>query len=443
MATIKQNISRKTGDVLNWKWTALLGRDERGKQIRIAKRVEPYGLSPAREQKEQQKNADEWEQRERAEYEKQHGKTAEQRIQARKLRETITVVDFIDLWLKKHVHDGKHTPDSIQFFESMAGAIKAYFQEQKPGLKLSELDKVDILDYLSYLRNEARKKNGEPYSAATIQHRFSTLRNILEYGTYIEFISEDPCKKIKPGDRPKRAEKEIDFLSEEDAVRFISALDSAKEAEYWKQQHGSLLRWKCLVNALILTGLRRGELVGLQWGDLDKKKLILNVRRNVTIDTSHKGDPDPEKKIHVGELKGKRGRKVPISRYMYELLTAYKAEQEEKYGGILLPSAYIFCAVDNPYRPLYPTEPTRLMRKYIKRHYLPNMSPHDLRHTAASLAISNGASVKEVQALLGHRDPAVTLRFYAGITEAAQRRTVEGIEDLLRPAPKEETKSGG
>ena len=110
---------------------------------------------------------------------------------------------------------------------------------------------------------------------------------------------------------------------------------------------------------------------------------------------------------------------------------AFKREQDEKYNGVLLPNAYIFCRVDNPYKPEYPTEPTRWQSKFVKRHKLPNVSPHDLRHTAATLALESGADLKQVQQLLGHKDPATTMKFYAGVTKEAQRRTVEGIESII------------
>lgn len=67
----------------------------------------------------------------------------------------------------------------------------------------------------------------------------------------------------------------------------------------------------------------------------------------------------------------------------------------------------------------------------MKRHNLPNVSPHDLRHTAATLALEGGADLKQVQQLLGHKDPATTMRFYTGVTEEAERRTVQGIESVL------------
>lgn len=441
MAYVQQCKSKRTGQVINYKWTALIGRDENYKQIRLTKRVEPFGLTPAREMKEQQARADEWEKIVKAEYEKEHGASAEEKLRARKERERITLESFIDEhWIKKHVQNGTHTPDTVAFYNNMAKDIKAYFREYRPEIRLSQLDKEDVLDYLAYMRNDAKTQRGTPYGKTTIQHHFSTLRNILEYAVYMDYISEDPCKKLKPTDRPKREQKEVDFLAPDEAVRFMTALDSEEEREYWEQIHGSHLGWKCLINTLILTGLRRGELVGLQWGDLDTKKMLLHIRRNVTIDTTHKDEQDPAKKIHIGETKGKEVRKVPISKYLCDLLTAFKTEQEKKYGALFMPNAYIFSRPDDVYLPIYPTEPTRLLRKYNKRHKLPDMSPHDLRHTAASLAIESGASVKEIQGLLGHKDPGVTLKFYAGLTEKAQQRTIMGIEDMLRPKEKTEEK---
>ena len=58
-------------------------------------------------------------------------------------------------------------------------------------------------------------------------------------------------------------------------------------------------------------------------------------------------------------------------------------------------------------------------------------SPHKLRHTAATLALESGADLKQVQQLLGHKDPSTTMKFYAGVTEEAQRRPVEGIESII------------
>lgn len=191
------------------------------------------------------------------------------------------------------------------------------------------------------------------------------------------------------------------------------------------------------MSTMMLTGIRRGELVGLQWRDLDEKGAFLNIRRNVTIDTSNRKEKDPSKKIHIGETKGKKIRKVPISDYLKSQFVEFRDEQNKKFKNQLQPTDYIFCRSDNKELPIYPTEPTRLVNSFIKRHNIRNVSPHDLRHTAATLAIESGANIKQVQKLLGHKDVATTLKFYTGITDKAQKQTVDGIEGILRPKKEE------
>lgn len=435
MATITQ-VKNKNGVVTGYRVRVCVGRDEHNKQVWRTKTIPSPGKTPAREKKEVSLEAEIWEKEQKAEYE-----VEKERIQKeRKEKDKITLVDFIDKkWMIQHVQNGKHTPDTVGFYIYISGNIKHYFNSKFPKIRLNQVDKETILEYLNYLQNDALKENGEHYSAATIKHHFGVLRNILDFALYLDYVKDNPCKKIRKADRPQKEEKDVDYLEDDDAIRFIACLESEKEKEFWEKNHGSLLSWQCMVNTMILTGLRRGEMCGLRWKDLNKKNLVLNVKNNVTIDTTKKESKDPADKIHIGTTKGKRSRVVPITRYLLDLLEKLKKEQDAKYGT-LMPSAYIFCRSDNPYLPIYPTEPTRMMRKYIKRHNLPDVSPHDLRHTAASLAIESGADVKQVQSLLGHKDPSLTLKFYTGITQKRHREATEGIESKLRPKETEQGK---
>lgn len=434
MATITQ-VKNKDGVVTGYRVRVCVGRDEHNKQVWRTTTIPSPGKTPAREKKEVNLKAEIFEKEQKAEYE-----VEKERIQKeRKEKYKITLVDFIEKkWIPQHVNNGKHTPKTVEFYKYAAKNITAYFNSKFPKIRLNQVDKETILEYLNYLQNDALKENGEHYSAATIKHHFGVLRNILDFALYLDYVKENSCKKIRKADRPQKEEKDIDFLEEDEALLFLACLDSEMEKDFWEKNHGSQLYWKCMVNTMILTGLRRGEMCGLQWKDLNKKDLVLNVRRNVTINTTDKKSKDPADKIHIGTTKGKRSRVVPITRCLLDLLEKLKKEQDAKYGT-LMPSAYIFCRSDNPYLPIYPTEPTRLMRKYIKRHNLPDVSPHDLRHTAASLAIEAGADIKQTQAILGHRDAAMTLKFYTGITQKRHREATEGIESKLRP---KETKQG-
>ena len=147
--------------------------------------------------------------------------------------------------------------------------------------------------------------------------------------------------------------------------------------------------------------------------------------RSVTID---KNAPDG---FTVGSTKTGKSRIVPISNRVYNLLLELKHEQEAQLQIKVMPTAFVFSRDTDPYRPIYPTSPTKWMRRFVEKNNLPNVSPHDLRHSTASLAIESGASLKEVQELLGHANPATTMSFYLGLSKETKHRTVERIESLL------------
>lgn len=402
MATIVPR-KGKDGNIHSYLIRVCLGRDEQNKQIfRNTTIPRPEGLTPKKEKDEIKRQADAWEQEQREEYERSHSKTDKSKI---------TLAEFVrSHWWTDHVMDGSHTPSSISFYENMSNDIVAYFGEVR---KLSSIDAETVKRYIKYLNTEAKTRGGKPYSATTIVRHYQTLRNILNYALRFGYLKDDPCKYLTVKDKPRKDNKEIDFLTPKDAQRFMAALESEP------------LFWRCFMNVLITCGLRRGEAIGLQWGDINGESLTLTISRNVTID---KDSPD---KIHVGETKGKESRTVPVSPRVYSMLKTFKAEQEAKNNALFLPTAYIFSRAENPYKPIYPTEPTRWQAKFVRRHNLPKVSPHDLRHTAATLALEGGADLKQVQQLLGHKDPATTMQFYAGVTEEAQRRTVQSIENIL------------
>ena len=306
--------------------------------------------------------------------------------------------------------DGEHTPTSVSFFRYMSDDLIDYFGLKK---QLTQIDVEAVKRYVKYLNKTAKTKNGEPYSAATRKHHFDTLKNILEYARRLHYIENNPCMDLSQKERPRRDRKTIDFLEPEQAVKFMQCLESEP------------IYWQALMNVLITTGLRRGEAVALQWRDLDAKKLELDVVRNVTLDKS------AETGLHIGKTKTGESRVVPISARLCSLLLSLKKSQEEKYCAKLLPTSFIFGSDTDPYKPIRPDSVTRHVRKFVEANGLPDVSPHDLRHSAATLALESGADLKDVQTLLGHKDPSTTLKFYTGVSEEKQRRTVEGIESLL------------
>ena len=405
MATIDTR-KNKAGEITSYRIRACVGRDEQYKQVwRTCTIARPEGLTPKKEEKEVKRIAEEWEKAQKEEYEKSHAKSDKSRI---------TFKEFVeDHWMIDHVKTADHTPSSIEFFEYTSQMAIDYFGDRR---KLKEIDVEAVKRYINHLKSAPTKTTGKPFGATSVKHFYGTLKNILNYAKRLHYIDYNPCEDLSQKETPGRQKKEIDFLEPSEAIRFLKCLENEP------------LFWQCLLNVLLKVGLRRGEAVALQWQDLDEKNLEIHVNRNVTLNKSK----DAKETFHIGLPKSKESRIVPISSQLCFMLNRLKKEQEDKFQATFLPHAYIFCNSEDPYKPVRPDSVTTKVRRFVEKNHLQNVSPHDLRHTAASLALEAGSDLKEVQELLGHSDPETTMRYYTGISEKRKRQTVEGIEALLK-----------
>lgn len=375
------------------------------------------GLSPAKRLRAAQAIANEWAEEQQAAYERDHNA---------KDKTKITLKDFInEHWIPQFVNNGKHKPSSVEFYNYMATDIVSYFGAEK---KLKDISNEDIIVFVKWMQQSARTGKDAPYSASTIQHHFAALRNIMKFALRFHYINTDPFSELDEGDKPSREQKPVDFLKLEDAKRFVKCLDdeykAALEAGTGAKAYIRLF-WSCFFNTLLTLGLRRGECLGLQWQDINESKQTLKVERNVTMD---KNSPN---KRHIGTPKSGKSRVVHIPPRLLSMLKTLKAEQERRLDCKLLPNAFIFGTDEDLYTPTYPTVPTRRLSEFIKRNNLPDVSPHDLRHSCASLAIAAGASAKEVQTLLGHADISTTFDNYVGLFDEANEAVVSSVDRMI------------
>ena len=493
MATIDTKKNKK-GEIIGYRFRTCVGRDEKGKQVWRTKSIDrPEKLTPKKEQKEVKRQADSWEQKQKEEFELTQTKQDKRKITLSDFIEqnwwkdhvmdgshtpssisfysnmSDDIKDYFGSKIRLNQFNGQNGAEKVkQYIRFLNTEARTKIFEYKEisftvrnddeSIVLSWETKPGALSYQVFRKNlhsktytklgatkestytdikYGRIKNptyqvkaryvvpgGEPYSQTTIIRHYQTLRNILNYALRFGYLENDPYIYLTLKDKPKKESKSIDFLPPTEARRFIDCLQNEP------------LYWRCLENVLITTGLRRGECVGLQWRDIDSEKLTISVSRNVTI------DKDAEEGYHVGKTKTGDERTVPISKRLFTMLMSLKSERENELspkdvdGNIIskvfiLPHGYVFSRDGDPYKPVYPTEPTRWTAKFVKKNGLQNVSPHDLRHTAATLALEGGADIKEVQEILGHKDPSTTMQFYVGLTEEAKRRTVEGIESII------------
>lgn len=244
-------------------------------------------------------------------------------------------------------------------------------------------------------------------------HRF--LAAMLETAVQWQLIKDNPCRRVKA---PRSDTKEASYLDEEQARALVAALDQEP------------INYRTMIFMILNIGLRRGELLGLSWSDVNLKSAVLTVRNNavylsgkgVVIDT-----PKTESSC--------RSIKMPAS--VIPMLKQYKAWQSEQrlqLGDVWKDNDLIFTSWDGS--PMRPDTLTNWFAGFIRRHDLPHVTIHGLRHTNASLLIAAGTNLRTVSGRLGHSQASTTANIYAHAIQSADAAAADIIGDILSPRQK-------
>lgn len=172
---------------------------------------------------------------------------------------------------------------------------------------------------------------------------------------------------------------------------------------------------------LIETGVRRGEACGLQWKYVDFKKASITIAGNLCY--------TPTAGVYLNTPKSGKTRTMSVSPEILDLFRVLRKEQ--LYTGV---SDFVFTQEDlnGPTRePMHPQSPTHYMTQFAKKYNVKNLHPHKLRHSFASIAITNGADIASVSELLGHADKSTTLRIYAHADEESMRKASSIFRDAI------------
>ena len=162
----------------------------------------------------------------------------------------------------------------------------------------------------------------------------------------------------------------------------------------------------------LATGLRRGELLGLKWNDIDWKNGIIKVRRSIARVNGE---------IVEAPLKTKNSyRAVSISQQAIEVLRVQKAKTND---------TYVFPSPNGG--PISPDSVNNMLKRVLARAGIPKVRFHDLRHTFATIALQNGVDIKTVSGMLGHFSAGFTLDTYAHVTTSAQKEAAETMSQVL------------
>lgn len=309
-------------------------------------------------------------------------------------RNGTTVAEWLDQWLERAALDLK--PTTIAGYRRAALKINASFGRSR----LQDLTPLLVEQlYLKMLRAGLSPK--------TVRHTHSFLRHALQDAERLGLIVRNPAAVAKA---PRVHRKEQQTWAPEQ----LSAFLNSTVAE----------RYHAIFVVLATTGMRRGEVVGLRWSNLDLDRGVLSVIHTFTTVNGAM--------LESTVKTSKSRRQVSLDAVTVLVLRAHRAKQNAErlaLGPAWVDHDLVFCEPDGS--PLHPDKLTVRFRQLVRASTLPVIRLHDLRHTHATLALRAGVHPKVVSERLGHATTGITLDIYSHVAPELDHQAAEKVAGLL------------
>lgn len=278
-------------------------------------------------------------------------------------------------------------------------------------IKLRELRADHLNDLYSALSKDGlNKRNGGKLSTKTILEHHRLISTVLEQAVKEGLV---PFNVASRATLPKAEHKEVNYFQPEQ----VAAIRDALEREPMK--------WKTLVHLLLITGARRGEVLGLKWDKVDFEGNRIYICNSILY--------APDVGIYESTPKTERSRRyVALPPETMQLLRQYRAWQAGerlRLGEYYQNQDFLFTQ-DNG-KPMHPDSVTEWLKRFSKRHDLPHINPHAFRHTMASMLYFNGVDSVSISKRLGHAQVSTTANIYAHVMEEADQRNADILSDIF------------
>ena len=289
---------------------------------------------------------------------------------------------------------------------------------------INKIKPTDIMKFYDLLEKDTqlvRKKgnNGsktkKPLSGKTILEHHRLLRAMLHKAVYWQLIVTNPAERVQP---PKARKPKRRSYDDEQTKILLENLELLPNED---------TKYKVAIILTVFTGVRLGELMGLEWTDVDFKNGIISINRS----SQYLSDMGVFTKVPKTESSI---REIAIPEFIIFLLEEYKLwyeEQKSIYGELWMNSDRLFVQVDG--KPMHPSTISKWFVKYVGQIGLPVINFHGLRHTNASLLVAQNIDIAVISARLGHAQISTTLDFYVHPLLSHNRKAGYALENLLLP----------
>ena len=312
----------------------------------------------------------------------------EQQVNALAVLPNVTFKTFAERWFVDYA-DIQHATTTRECCEDFKERTYAALGD----MRMDKIKTIHIQDFINSLtRSGVNKVDPEKgLSRKTIKHYLSFVSGIFDYAIRIKMLTKNPCTNVK---LPPETHSEKKIYTPEQAEEFVDLLYS--EAP---------LKHQLFATIAIICGLRRSEIVGLRYSDIDVETRILRIERAANYSRK-------QKEMYVGETKTAGSvRVIRLPQIVIDLFLRYKMQEmnQKRFMGIEhSDSDFLFC--DTTYtKIMYNGIPYNYLKKMCAKHGMDFYGIHSMRHFVASAMIAKGTDVKTVSEILGHSTPTTTI----------------------------------
>lgn len=255
-----------------------------------------------------------------------------------------------------------------------------------------------------------RKPGG--LSAKTVRYIHTILHKALADAVDSGLIAVNVAERSKPPRPRSRPSAEIGFWGAEELGVFLGLVRGHRLEAAWR--------------IAAMTGMRRGEVLGLRWKDIDFDAARVSVRQTL-VSVSYR--------VMVSTPKNHRARVIDLDPDTNQLLKAHRGAQRldrEESGADYQDSDLVFCMEDGTW--LHPDSFSQAFGRLVASTTLPRIRLHDLRHTHATIALKAGVPIKVISERLGHENPAFTMKQYAHVIPGMQADAARVVASAVRDA---------
>ena len=311
----------------------------------------------------------------------------------------ITLAEWLDRWINDYM-SGSLRGSTLVGYRRYAELYINPILGHKP---IYLITTMDVQKMYSKIRKEGRvyehPELGHQLKGSTVRRIHNMLHHAMKTAVQARLIAKNPTEGATV---PKNNYPSKTVLNEEQLERFMEAIRMDPI-------------WFDFFYTEITTGMRRGEICALQWDDFDSDRGTLKVRRSFTKDKNNK--------LIIGDTKTFTGNRTIL------LPPSTVSVLRERQKSAL--TEWIF------YNPVYPEDAVkpdaayRRLKQLLMEAELPDIRFHDLRHTFATHAISNGVDAKTLSGILGHTNASFTLDTYTHVTSDMHQKAATVVGDLL------------